>query len=438
MFTCQTSVLHQSSKNRSDYVAACRFFNNPKVNHSNVGQSIVEQTAAASGGKAVIVIQDTTSVNFAAHAEYLDIDDKDLGPVGSEGGIGFMIHPCIVIDEISKTLLGASDIHIWNRSLDKPNKHKRQYAALPIHQKESSRWIDCAQRSKKVLSKAASILFIADREADIYEEFAQIPDDRCSVLIRCKENRLLYDSEQKLYEAIASQPPAGTINVHIREANKRKSRDATLSVKYCKVKIAKPKNHPHKDTIPDYIELYGIEVKETAESVPKGSKPICWILLTDCPIASLFDALYLVECYALRWQVELIFGTLKTNGLDIEESELESGRALKSMAAMSLITALRVNQLRLTRDNTSLPAKILFTPSQIALLYSLIKTLEGQTERQKNQYPPETAAWGVWAIARLGGWKGYSKSESPPGNKTMHVGWNAFNHIHQGWALINE
>lgn len=115
MLDKETAVLHRSSKNRSDYVGACRFFNNRKVTTTAISESLATQTGKAAEGRSVIVIQDTTTVNFSHHSEYLDPADKDLGPVGSEGGMGFFIHPSIVLDEDSGALLGASDIYIWNR-----------------------------------------------------------------------------------------------------------------------------------------------------------------------------------------------------------------------------------------------------------------------------------------------------------------------------------
>lgn len=253
------------------------------------------------------------------------------------------------------------------------------------------------------------------------------------MLIRSKVNRQLHHSNEKLYEVLAGSPDAGSISLQIRSAKNRKARQASLSIKYTKVQIGRPKTA--RNSLPGYVELYAIEVKELAATVPAGEKPICWILLTTKAVNNLSEALRLIKCYALRWQIEWVFGTLKSKGLDIEESQLESGKALKSMTVMSLITALRINQMRLTRDNTAIPASIIFTKPQIALLYALIKTLEGKTERQKNSYPPETIAWAVWVIARLGGWKGYSKNESPPGNKTMLIGWNDFNRIYQGWNI---
>ena len=412
-------------------MGACRFFNNSKVEHRFIGQTLIEQTGKSVEGKSVLVIQDTTTFNF--DATYLKVEDEELGVLGAQGGKGFFVHPSIVIEKDSGHLLGASDLYIWNRKDGTPDKRQRAYQQQPIEQKESHRWVVAAQRSKQALSKADAILFVADRESDIYEEFVQVPDNKSDVLIRCKENRRLYKNELKLYEYIASQTESGRLKLVIREANKRKQRDAQLSIRYCKVFIARPKNHPYKNNLPEYLELYGIEVKET--TVPKGEKPICWILLTSAPVTNLNEALHLIKCYSLRWQIELVFGTMKSNGLNLEESQLESGRALKSLAAMAFITALRVNQLRLAREDSSQPLTVVFTKEQIALLHVLIKRLEGKTEAQKNPYPEQSLAWGIWVVARLGGWKGYSKSESPPGNKTMLLGWNSFNQILFGWSL---
>lgn len=439
MYQNPTSVLHQVNKNRSDYVAACRFFKNSKVEHSKIVQPLIDSTVKAAAGKDVMVVQDTSEVNYEDHAGYLNENDTDLGPTGNNKDIGFFIHPSIVIDLENEMLLGASDVFIWNRQYGKIDKTDRQYKELPITEKESFRWIESAQRSKQVLKEAASILFVSDRESDIYEEFISIPDEKSDVLIRSRKTRILYGSDKKLYEHLASQPLAGSISVNIRKAKNRQARQATLNVRYDKVNILKPRRKQgQNNTLPKYVELYAIEVKETASSVPAGEKPICWVLLTTKPVNNLVEALDLIKCYALRWQIELVFATLKSNGLNIEESQLETGKALKSICVMSLITALRINQLRLAHNDKSMaPATIVFTPEQIIFLEVLLLRWEGKTQKQKNPHPPQSLAWAVWIIARLGGWKGYS-SESPPGNKTMYIGWNDFNRIYDGWELAQN
>jgi hypothetical protein len=434
MLIGESAILHRLSTTHSHYVSDCSFFKRDKVDYQKLIQPLIEQTAIAAAGKSVIVGSDTTEINYEDHAAYLSRKDPDLGPVGNNEDIGFFMHPSIVLDEENEMLLGVSNLHIWNRNYEKGNKLDRKYSSLPIEEKESYRWIACAQASKIALAAAASILFVSDREADMYELFATVPDERSDVLIRNRANRKLFGSVLRLWEFLAAQNPAGKISLTIRNANKRKGRQTTLTVKYSKVQIERPQRLDSSPT-PDYIEMYVVEVKEIVTHLPEGEKLVHWILLTSREIESLQDALYLARCYGLRWQIELVFATLKSKGLDLEASELETGRALKSLAAMTLITALKINQLRLGRDRTDLSAKIVFSEKQILLLHLLVKKLEGQTEIQKNRYTTESLAWAVWAIAKLGGWKGYAKNESPPGNKTMLWGWNKFLHIFEGWEF---
>jgi hypothetical protein len=433
-----TSILHQINNNRSNFVAACRFFKNPKVDNIKLIQPLLNSTAESSVGKDVLVIQDTTELNYEHHSGYLSRKDKDLGPTGNDIDMGFFMHPSIVIDLKNEILLGASDLHIWNRRYDKKKKNERDYKKEPIEIKESYRWIASALRSKEVLKEASSILFVSDRESDIFDEFVEVPDSQTDVLIRSKENRRLHESDFKLYEYLDTIPMAGSISLNIRNAKHRTARQATLNIKFTKVSIVRPKRVPKQKNLPAYFELNAIEVRENASSVPDGEKPICWVLLTTRPVDSLLQALYLIKCYALRWQIELIFSTLKSKGLNIEESQLETGKALKSLSAMSFITSIRINQLRLAHDkNNEAEATIVFTPEQIILLKALVGELEGKTEKQKNPHAIESLAWAVWVIARLGGWKGYS-SESPPGNKTMFIGWNDFNRMYSGWKIARN
>lgn len=405
------------------------------MSHQQIATPLVNQTAQAAHDRPVLVIHDTSEINFEHHAGYLDRADADLGPTGNDKDIGFFLHPSIVLDRETGLLLGASDVYLWNRRYDKQDKHEREYHKQEIEEKESYRWIACAQRSKEALSHATSILFVSDRESDIYEEFALLPDERCDVLVRSKENRRLHEKAEKLYEYLEVQPEAGRISLQIRQASKRQSRDATLTVRYAQVQIARPKRHTAQSALPEYIELNAVWVEETSGSVPSGEKPIRWVLLTTCKVENLEDALEVIKCYGLRWQIELVFASMKSEGVDIEASQLETGSALKSMTVMSFITALRINQLRLSRDDkTGIPATAVFTEDQLPLLEVLTKKLEGSTVKQKNPHRKSTIAWAAWVIARLGGWKGYAR-ESPPGNKTMYAGWIDFNRLFEGWSL---
>ena len=69
--------------------------------------------------------------------------------------------------------------------------------------------------------------------------------------------------------------------------------------------------------------------------------------------------------------------------MNIEQSQLESGKSLKSMTAMSLLVAIKLCQLRLSRNEVILPATIVFQPEQIACLKSIESTVQGKNNSRK-------------------------------------------------------
>ena len=157
--------------------------------------------------------------------------------------------------------------------------------------------------------------------------------------------------------------------------------------------------------------------------------------MTTHKVCNSKESFKIINCYALRWQIELLFATMKSKGLNREASELEKGKALKVMCVLALYSSLKINQLRQLRSDTSgISAEIAFTKKQIALLKILSKRYEGKTKKQINPYQNGTIAWAAWSIARLGGWKGYA-CDCPPGNKTFKWGLDRFYAIYEGFKL---
>ena len=68
------------------------------------------------------------------------------------------------------------------------------------------------------------------------------------------------------------------------------------------------------------------------------------------------------------------------------------------------------------------------------LEYRII-SLEGKTEKLKKPYLDKDLKRYVWAIAKLGGWKGYN-SERKPGITTFWIGIQKFTYIMQGCQLF--
>ncbi|MEI7942834.1 MAG: IS4 family transposase [Candidatus Riflemargulisbacteria bacterium] len=416
-------------------VSYSRLLANSKVTWQAVHKEYSKDINSKVDCKHVLVINDTTEINFEKHRNYLSEKDKELGPVGNNIDIGFFCHPGIVIDTINKVALGFSYLKLWNRSWEKQSCKKRDYKNQVIEEKESYRWIDCALESKKALTNAAHVTIVADRESDIYEEFCMIPDQNTDILIRCRGDRRLFDIDKSLYETILAEIIKDTYRITIRKTGKRKERKTELEIKFGKVKLRKPKSRNIASSIPEGVEMNWVEAKEKPQYVPDREEAIHWILLTSHSVTCNEDAFQIIRWYKLRWQIELLFSTLKSGGLNLEASEIEKGKALKTLCALSLQAALKINQLRQFRDDTTgISAEAIFTKKEIVVIEVLTSKYEGATVKQRNPYKKKTIAWAAWTVARLGGWKGYS-CESPPGNKTFKWGLDRFNAIYQGFEL---
>ena len=431
----ETVIINQLSEDRAELVSYCRFMNNKEVGWEKIHKEKSKGLDSLASGKHVLVINDTTEINYETHRSYLSTNDKDLGPVGNNIDIGFFCHPGMVVDASNGVALGFSYLKLWNRSWDKESKKARNYKNQEIEEKESFRWIECGLESKEILKLAKQITIVADRESDIYEEFYIAPDERANVIIRSRGDRKLADTDKTLYETISEKEVQETYHLHVCKTGKRKARDTEIEVKYGKALLRKPQNRKISSDIPGSIEVYWVEAKEKPEFVPAGEEAIHWVLLTTHKVDNLTDAFQIISWYKLRWQIELLFSTMKSKGINVEASELEKGKALKAMCSLALHVSLKINQLRqLRNDTTGISAEITFTKKQIALLKILTKQYERKTAKQSNPYQYATIAWAAWTIARLGGWKGYAR-ESPPGNKTFKWGLDRFYAMYEGFIL---
>ena len=137
---------------------------------------------------------------------------------------------------------------------------------------------------------------------------------------------------------------------------------------------------------------------------------------------TLADALQIVKWYQARWEIEQFFRTLKSKGLNVEESQLETQHALRIMLLMAMQAAIQIMQLTYSRSGDSVySATIIFDSKTLMYLELIVRKYEGKTQKQKNPYNLHSIPWARWAIARMGGWDGYA-SQSKAGPITMKRG----------------
>lgn len=435
LYFSRTSSIHEMTDTEAELKGTYRFLANEKVEEEKLIETAIEKSSYLSIDKDVLVLQDTSEFDLNNHRKRLK-PGSGIGVTGNNKNLGFFLHGSLALDASSETMLGYSNIQIWHREADRPNKLERDYKELPIEEKESYKWIRSCNESKAHLSRARSITFIEDREGDIYHQFATVPDNRTHLIIRSRDNRRLLGDE-KLYDKLSNQKVAGQYEISIVQdlRNGVESRLAKVEVRFCKVALCRPKTLD-KNILPQSVTLYAIEVREV--NAPSGSKAICWRLLTTYSVTTYEQAIGIVGKYRLRWHIEQLFRLMKKKGFQIESSELETGWAIRKLTVMILSAALRVMQLLLSyKKEDSQPLEQVFSTKEINCLRVVNETLQGDTEKSKNTNHPNRLAWATWIIARLGGWKNYN-SKRPPGPIILKKGLDRFSNIYQGWQLAQS
>lgn len=431
MLAEKSAVLHRCFPNRSAMIGAYRFMNNHHISYEQVRERLTSNWSCA--GKRILCIQDTSEANFTSHSGAFSSKDPDIGPLTKSTHAGFFMHPSLCLDMEEGFPLGLSDMLLFNRQWGTADKHKRKYQQLALEEKESYRWLERAQNSREKLADAAYVLFVSDRESDIYEFFHRLPDEKSDVLVRLAQDRLLYqgsDQTRRISQQL-EQCRAETVSLAVRKSGQRQQRLAELEVKYTCLQLASPKNGVGAKT---HTQVYVVEAKEKSTSVPKGEEAICWQLVTSMPVETLEQAVQCLYYYSLRWRIEELFAMVKSQGMKLEESRLESGKALKVMAALALQAALQIIQLKEGREREDKAASLAFTQQELVFMSLLCRKLEGKTEKQRNPFTEGTMAYAAWVIGRLGGWKGLN-SQGKAGTKTMAWGLAAFNQQYQGYLL---
>jgi hypothetical protein len=405
---------------RGEVVAYGRFLGNERVTPQALIAGWGEASGAACAGRHVLAIQDTSEINFRTRAD----ERRGLGKIGKGGGYGLLLHAMLAVDADDGGLLGLAAGRIWTRDGLVEIPHGQRALA----DKESERWLTTAQAAKAVLAQAASVTVISDREGDIYDEWARLPEPGFDLLIRAMHDRRIEGGK------LSTAPLAGggTAQLDLRARPGRPARAATLRIRFGRVKVKRP--HSCLDRgLPGYVELSLVEVVEP--DPPAGAEPILWRLLTTHPIPDAQAAWQIVGWYRRRWTIEQFFRTLKQQGLQLEDSQLEDAARLIKLTAIAARAACTTMQLVHARDGRSRqPADLAFSPAEIEALEALVPELEGKTAAQKNPHPRRSLAWAAWAIAKLGGWDGYASSK-PPGPITFRHGLEHFRSIAYGWTL---
>jgi hypothetical protein len=414
-------VIRKLGETRAGELAIHRFLSAPSVTCKEMLGTLAGRTVTATAGRRIVVAQDTTEINFAGR----EANRRGLGPAGDGVSAGFFIHPLVAIDSETEAVLGLLDSHIWTRDDAIETAPRRKRA---IEDKESIRWLRGAERAAELLTDAASVVVVGDRENDIYSCFARRPPG-VDLIVRAAQDRALVE-DASLFASAAAWPELTQMLVKV--APRRvgdPGRIATVALRAGPVTLKRPRNGFAK-TDPETVSMTLVEAREI--NPPANEEPLHWRLLTTIEVGDAAAACEIVRLYRLRWRIEEIFRALKSDGMRLEETQVHEAGRLFKLAVVGLAAACRTIQLVDARNGSPRPASDVIDPVLLPVAEAIGATLEGKTDRQKNRHPLHSLAWLAWVVARLGGWNCYYK---PPGPKTMRAGWAQFATMTAGFTI---
>jgi len=371
--------------------------------------------------KLVLVVQDTTDLNFSSRPK-----TEGLGPIGSNQtgavSLGLRMHSSLAVTTEGMPL------GVLKSNADAPPQNEQAIPTdAPIEEKKSFKWIDhfrdCVEISKQLPN--TRLLGVMDREADIFELFAEAEPTRKRVglLVRAMHNRSLEGGELKLFEEMRGIKEATAVEVAIPRQRQKKAksgkpgnegkpaRTATLSIAFKKVSI-RPTRKDLESMGP--LSLCAIYARE--DNPPEGSKPIQWMLLTTEEVETIGDAVRMIELYGLRWRIEEWHRILKS-GCKVQEHQHETADRLKRVIAIDTVLAWRIQLMTLIgRQVPGLPAEVFFDVGELEVLTALAEEQNNGSIAQ-----PLTLGDAIVTMARMGGYLA-RPSDPPPGAKVLWRG----------------
>ena len=406
-----------------------RLVNNPRVAMETLLAPHVQQTRAAAGCyPVVLLVEDTTELDFTAHAA-----TRGLGPIGNGRGQGLLLHSTLAVVPDSRLVLGLLHAQVLVREpIARPNRHHR-------HTAEGRVW-ETSARAVGSPPEGVRWVHVSDRQSDSFAYMATCQDLGKHFLVRAYQNRaLVWDSAVKpaegkavphLLDYVRSLPPRadGGYRVDVSALAAQPARQAQVVLQWTQVKI-KPSPHTEPE-MRGHAPLLVWLLRVWEPEPPPGVEPLEWVLISSLPIGTVADAHQTVDWYTCRWLCEDFHQCLKT-GCAVEDSQLDDGADLQRLLGFCCPIAVRLLQLRQTaRQQPDVPATAVVEPLMVTVL----------TLRRPRLTVAMTIGEFWRAVAGLGGHQG-RRSDGPPGWRTLWRGWRKLSDLTEGarlWQRVSE
>lgn len=404
--------------------AAYRFFAHPDFTPQAVLQPHLARTRQRAAVHAtVLAVADTTTLHFGQGA-----GAQGLGPVGSSAtqSTGLFQHSLLAFTPAGLPL-GLLDCQWWARDparFGAAGGRNRK----PVADKESAKWLRsyAALQTHAAQTPAVHWVLVADREADLYELFAQAQAAPAApgVLVRVQHNRSVERSTRRLFAHVTQTPVAGRWRVNVPRRPGRAARTAQVRVRFREVRL----NAPGLKADQPALTLWAVEVREPHP--PRGCAPLHWRLLTTEPVRTLAQARRIVEWYGVRWGIEVFHKVLKSGGA-VEAVQLKHAERLQRYLAIQVVIAWQTMALtQLGRVQPTARVREILATEAWRVLSAATSATDGVPVRA-------TVQEAIRRLARLGGHLG-RRGDGAPGPLSVARGLRRLHDITLGWQLARK
>jgi hypothetical protein len=388
-----TASLPGSCQGWGETQGAYRLFGNDAVAPLALLEPHREATIRRMGSHPVVLcLQDTTELNV--HGQGI----AGLGPLSDEAQRGMSLHPTLAVSP-AREPLGVLDAWMWAREFKDADGTRPGIL-------ESPRWVEGDERIAELAARLPEtrLVYVGDREADMRELMVMARDlgHAADDLIRARHNRVL-PKGKRLWSSVLATAPLGEVTFTLPAGRGRTARRVRQVLYAQSVRLA--------DGRGGHVQATCVIAQEI--DAPPGAKPIICRLLTNRTVTTLEDAAELIDWTRARWDIEVLFFTLK-EGCRVEALQLGRIERIERALMLYLVIAWRIMQLmRLGRTLPDLDAELLLDPDEIKAAYILTKTPLPTGPARLNDV--------IRLIARLGGFLG-RKGDGEPGVKTIWFG----------------
>lgn len=353
------------------------------------------------GQRRVLVVQDTTDLDFSDRLHCNDLGDIGKNQTGAVSH-GLKMHSLLPLSETGLPL-GVLGTSIYASHYGNEERAQNR----PIEAKESSRWLRTVDELAEVSQWApeTELMAVGDRESDLFElfDYRRRKARHIHLLVRARFDRCLEDEPRKLFAHLESLPVMGEATITVPRQREKKgkpsqparmslpARRAQVQLRWDRVTISAPKTAQTRQ-MPS-VELWTVLLTEI--DPPDGAKPLRWVLLTTVPIESRKQALRCLRWYTRRWRIEEWHRVLKS-GCRIEAHQHQSAAKLARAIAIDTVMAWRVMLLTLLgRQAPEMRCNLIFELWECRLLEDLQplvapETMRGQKKGLYASPPPRS------------------------------------------------